>query len=156
MKYLTTNDLRGLVMEISRIGQEIPKFLTVDGAKEFFEKSDLSGTKMTQSYIEDVVKSEIEKIWPLVDDIVIDAAIETKESVWDYFEYFFESIKVHFLSNRYKTPAQKFSDETLKVMIEEEVAKLNPILEDLVSSVESLQVFFKRRDVASLFLSTLL
>ena len=46
-----------------------------------FEKSDLSGTKMTQSYIEDVVKSEIEKIWPLVDDIVINAAIETKESV---------------------------------------------------------------------------
>ena len=75
-------------MEISRIGQEIPKFLTVDGAKEFFEKIDLSGSKMTQSYIEDVVKCEIEKIWPLVDDIVINAAIETKESVWDYFEYF--------------------------------------------------------------------
>jgi len=39
--YLTTKDLRGLVLEISKISQELPKFVTEVRVKEFFQEYEI-------------------------------------------------------------------------------------------------------------------
>lgn len=82
--FLTTKDLRGLVIEISSISQELPQFVTEQRVKDFFQEYDLR--RKHEPEILTVIQSEIDKIWPMVDDLVVSAAMEVK--VGAYFSFF--------------------------------------------------------------------
>ena len=76
--------MRGLVIEISSISQELPQFVTDQRVKDFFQEYDLR--RKNEPEILTVIQSEIDKIWPMVDDLVVSAAMEVK--VGAYFSLF--------------------------------------------------------------------
>ena len=86
--FVTTKDLRGLVLEISRISQMLPTFATEERVVELVaniesSRIESSGSSIAREQIVHIVEGEIEKIWPMVDDLVVNAAIETKERAYN-------------------------------------------------------------------------
>ena len=82
--YLTTKDLRGLVIEIHRISQELPSFVSENQlTKLLLEFKGEIEENLSPAEVMQMIGDEIEKIWPLVDDIVVNAAIEIKERAYN-------------------------------------------------------------------------